>query len=290
MVQVLIVGCGDLGSEVARQLVALDIQTIAVRRSANQLHGVTFIQADVTHASSLAPLEAAQPEILIYCVAAGGQTDEQYKAQYVDGLRNVLATQTKNSNLKHVFFVSSTRVYGQSSEKDIGKLIDEADAAIAVDFGGYRLLEAESLLLPLACSNTVLRLSGIYGPGRLRMINLAKSSSTWPQQNSWTNRIHRDDAAAFIVFLVRRALEDAAVLHTVMTRTCYIVSDSKPAPQYEVLNWIAGKLNISRPSNVNPPIEGGKRLSNQTMLATGFTLQYPDYQTGYQTLLPEQLN
>lgn len=290
MAKVLIVGCGDLGSEVARQLVALDIQTIAVRRSANQLHGVTFIQADVTHASSLAPLEAVQPEILIYCVAAGGQTDEQYKAQYVDGLRNVLATQTKNLNLKHVFFVSSTRVYGQSSEKDIDKLIDEADAAIAVDFGGYRLLEAESLLLPLACSNTVLRLSGIYGPGRLRMINLAKSSSTWPQQNSWTNRIHRDDAAAFIVFLVRRALEDAAVLPTVLTRTCYIVTDSKPAPQYEVLNWIAGKLHLSRPSNVNPPIEGGKRLSNQTMLATGFTLQYPDYQTGYQTLLPEQLN
>ena len=55
MAKVLIVGCGDLGSEVARQLVALDIQTIAVRRSANQLHGVTFIQADVTHACSLAP-------------------------------------------------------------------------------------------------------------------------------------------------------------------------------------------------------------------------------------------
>jgi len=68
MAKVLIVGCGDLGSEVARQLVALDIQTIAVRRSANQLHGVTFIQADVTHASSLAPLEAVQPEILIYCI------------------------------------------------------------------------------------------------------------------------------------------------------------------------------------------------------------------------------
>lgn len=281
MAKVLIIGCGDLGSEVARQLVALDIQTIAVRRSANQLHGVTFIQADVTHASSLAPLEAVQPEILIYCVATSGQTDEQYKAQYVDGLRNVLATQTKNSNLKHVFFVSSTRVYGQ----EVDKLIDETDAAIAIDFGGYRLLEAENLLLPLACSNTVLRLSGIYGPGRLRMINLAKSPAIWPQQNSWTNRIHRDDAAAFIVFLVRRALEDVVVLPAVIKRSCYIVTDSKPTAQYEVLNWIADKLHLSRPDNVNPPIAGGKRLSNQAMLATGFTLQYPDYQAGYQTLL-----
>ena len=290
MAKVLIIGCGDLGGEVARQLVALDIKTFAVRRTVTQSHGVTYIQADVAQTASLEALKAIQPEILIYCVAASGQTDTQYKAQYVDGLRNVLATQSENSNLKHVFFVSSTRVYGQSYEKNTDKLIDETDAAIAIDFGGYRLLEAESLLLPLGCSNTVLRLSGIYGPGRLRMINLAKSPERWPLQNSWTNRIHRDDAAAFIVFLVRQALAPPVVSRTMVTRSCYIVTDSKSVSQYEVLNWLAGKLNVSMSGNVNPPIEGGKRLSNKAMLATGFTLQYPDYQAGYQTLLPQQLD
>ena len=290
MAKVLIIGCGDLGGEVARQLAALDIETFAVRRSAIQSHGVTFIQADVTQTASLEALKAIQPEILIYCVAASGQTDAQYKAQYVDGLRNVLATQSENSNLKHVFFVSSTRVYGQSYENNTDKLIDETDATIAIDFGGYRLLEAEGLLLSLCCSNTVLRLSGIYGPGRLRMINLAKSPERWPLQNSWTNRIHRDDAAAFIVFLVRQALAPPVVSRTMVTRSCYIVTDSKPVSQYEVLNWLAGKLHVSMSGNVNPPIEGGKRLSNKAMLATGFTLQYPDYQAGHQTLLPRQLD
>ena len=289
MAKVLIIGCGDLGGEVARQLVALDIETFAVRRSATQSYGVTYIQADVTQTASLETLKTIQPEILIYCVAASGQTDAQYKAQYVDGLRNVLATQSDNSNLKHVFFVSSTRVYGQSYE-NTDKLIHETDAAIAIDFGGYRLLEAEDLLLPLGCSNTVLRLSGIYGPGRLRMINLAKSPERWPLQNSWTNRIHRDDAAAFIVFLVRQALAAPVVSRTMGKRSCYIVTDSKSVSQYEVLNWLAGKLHVSTPSNVNLPIEGGKRLSNKAMLATGFTLQYPDYQAGYQTLLPRQLD
>lgn len=297
MVKVLIVGCGDLGSEVASQLTQLDIQTAGVRRSASKLDGVTIIQADVTQPVSLDSLKQIQPKIVIYCVATNGQTDEQYKAQYVDGLRHVLATQAENSNLKHVFFVSSTRVYGQSHGEKTDELLDETDVAIPTDFGGERLLEAENLLnsfagnTRLSCSSTVLRLSGIYGAGRLRMINLAASlkisPQSWPAQNSWTNRIHRDDAASFIVFLVMQILEPQQMSAGKAIQSCYIVTDSKPVTQYEVLNWIAGKLHISTSANVNPPIAGGKRLSNQAMLATGFILQYPDYQAGYQALLSD---
>lgn len=287
MVKVLIVGCGDLGGIVAKQLTQLGVHTVGVRRSEAKLDCITIIQADVTQLASLEPLKKIQPEILIYCVAANGQTDAQYKAQYVDGLRNVLATQSENSKLKHVFFVSSTRVYGQKTDA----FIDENTTAIAADFGGERLLEAECLLKTLACSHTVLRLSGIYGAGRLRMLNLTASLKTspenWPQQNSWTNRIHSDDAASFIVFLVIKALEASQMSATPTIQSCYIVTDSSPATQYEVLSWIAGQLNIAVPTYVNFPVKRGKRLSNKAMLATGFKLRYPDFQTGYQALLSE---
>ncbi len=280
MPKVLIVGCGDLGGAVAGQLVQLGIQTAGVKRSAGQLDGVSMMQADVTKPESLKVLKKTQPEILIYCVAANGQTDEQYKTHYVDGLRNVLVTQSENTKLKHVFFVSSTRVYGQADDA----VLDETIAAIPADFGGKRLLEAERLLDSMICSSTILRLSGIYGAGRLRMINLAKSPENWPAKNSWTNRIHRDDAAAFIVHLIKNVLP----VNTVNTvRPCYIVTDSKPVSQYEVLRWIATQLHTNIPVSINPPVEGGKRLSNQAMLATGLILQYPDYQTGYQALLTE---
>jgi len=170
-------------------------------------------------------------------------------------------------------------VYGQKTNE----WIDESITAIPSDFGGERLLEAESLLKKLHCNSTVLRLSGLYGLGRLRMIHLAaslkNSSKNWPTQNGWTNRIHRDDAAAFIVYLIQQVLADNPV------NLCYIVTDSKPIKQYEVLRWIAGQLNIHVMENVNPSIEGGKRLSNKAMLATGFKLKYPDYQAGYQALL-----
>ena len=277
MHKVLIVGCGDLGGVVAAQLVGLGFETIGVRRSANAIQGVTIIQADVTESASLAKLKQIQPDILIYCVAANGQSDEQYKAHYVDGLRNVLATQSENPKLKHAFFVSSTRVYGQKTEQ----LLDESIAAIPADFGGERLLEAENLLYALPCNSAILRLSGIYGPGRLRMINLAKSPESWPAQNSWTNRIHRDDAAAFMVFLIQQVFAGKTI------QACYIVTDSRPATQFEVLSWIADKLHINTSGNTQVPVEGGKRLSNQAMLSTGFKLQYPDYQAGYGALLKD---
>ncbi|NOS98834.1 MAG: sugar nucleotide-binding protein [Methylotenera sp.] len=280
MSKVLIVGCGDLGGAVASQLAQFDIHVIGVRRSTTQLAGVSVIQADVTAPTTLHQLNEIQPEILIYCVAANGQTDEQYQAAYVDGLRNVLATQAKNSALQHVFFVSSTRVYGQ--ETDV--LLDETVEALPADFGGARLLEAENLLKNIPCKSTILRLSGIYGAGRLRMINLAAALKTfpenWPAQNGWTNRIHCDDAAAFMVFLVKKVLASQALSH------CYIVTDSKPVSQYEVLTWIARQLNNQLSAEISP-IKGGKRLSNQAMLSTGFTLQYPDYQVGYQALLTD---
>ncbi len=276
MPKVLLVGCGDLGGAIAELLIEDGIQTAGLRRSNIKIADIELIQADVTQPLTLGALQHIQPEILIYCVAANGQTDEQYKAHYVDGLRNVLEAQLKNLSLRHIFFISSTRVYGQQADN----ILDESIAPIASDFGGVRLLEAESLLKNLNCRATVLRLSGIYGRGRVRMISLAKSPQNWPAQNSWTNRIHRDDAAHFIIYLVKKVLAHQAIAD------CYIVTDSKPIEQYQVLNWIADKMRLGHYVEP-PPVEGGKRLSNQKMLSTGFKLKYPDYIAGYQSLLRE---
>ena len=274
--QVLIVGCGDLGTELARRLKQDGLAPIGVRRSKAKDAGFPCLQADVTNPSSLAALQNINPEFLVYCVAASAQTDENYRQHYVDGLRYVLEALRGASNLKHVFFVSSTRVYGQISEA----LLDEAVPASPSDFGGQRLLEAEALLANAhqAWTYTSLRLTGIYGPGRTRMLNLAASTSQWPQQNSWTNRIHRDDAAAFIQHLIQMKLRQQPL------QDCYVVTDSCPAPQHEVLHWIAKQMGEDVAEQM-PPVAGGKRMSNQRMLATGFELRYPDYKAGYADLL-----
>ena len=269
MSQALIIGCGDLGSSIASGLIDAGIDVTGVRISNKPVpSGVQLVQADVTNIRSLDAIKNLTPNILIYCVAATAQTDENYHAHYVQGLKNILQT-VNNAQLQHVFFVSSTRVYGQAGDD----LLDENVSAIPIDFGGVRLLEAENVLKDYSSSSTSLRLSGIYGAGRLRMINLAQNTDNWPQTNTYSNRIHRDDAARFVVFLSEKALKNESLAD------CYIVTDSEPVSQYTVLNWIAEQLR--HPKKLAPTITGGKRLYNQRMLSTGFQLNYPSYQSGY---------
>ncbi len=276
MPHVLIAGCGDLGGKLAELLVAYGAEVTGLRRSDKPLPtGVQAVIADVTRVESLQGLVEVKPDFLVYCVAAGEQTDENYRAIYVQGLYNVLLALAPAQSLKHVFFVSSTRVYGQKVEA----IINESIPAQAADFGGERLLEAEYLLSNLPCPSTVLRLSGIYGAGRTQMLKLARQPERWQRQNPWTNRIHRDDAARFIAFLLDLVIRKEAV------DPCYIVTDSRPAPQWVVLLWIAKELKMDINGLTAPPIKGGKRLSNFRMRLTGFELQYEDYRAGYATLL-----
>lgn len=273
MSHALIIGCGDLGSAIAIRLIEFGLDVTGVRISNKPMpQNICLLQADVTDIDTLGSLKFLTPNILIYCIAATAQTDENYYAHYVLGLNNVLQV-VNRSQLRHVFFVSSTRVYGQVSKE----LLDEDTFATPSDFGGRRLLEAENALKSFPFNSTVLRLSGIYGPGRLRMINLVKNNDHWPSTNAYSNRIHRDDAAKFVAFLCKKVLNDELV------DDVYIVTDSLPVSQYEVLNWIAEHLKLSTKSA--PAISGGKLLSNHRLLSTGFLMEYPSYKQGYTALI-----
>ncbi|HSI23948.1 MAG TPA: SDR family oxidoreductase [Methylophilaceae bacterium] len=269
---ILIAGCGDLGSALGQDLVTRGYRVAGLRRNAALLPGgIRTLSADVTQAHTLDRLAELRPSILVYSVSANAQSDDNYRAHYVDGLRNTLTALEFVGSLRHVFFVSSTRVYGPSTEE----FLNERTPAIPADFGGRRLLEAESLLATAACPGTVLRLSGIYGPSRTRLLKLAANPADWPAQNTWTNRIHRDDAAAFIALLIQRVMQHEAV------EDCYVVTDSKPAPQYEVLRWLAREMGVAELPATDPAVIGGKKLDNTRMLETGFMLRYPSYREGY---------
>lgn len=269
MSHVLIAGFGDLGQELARRLQLAGHQTTGLRRNAGDSEGV--ISADVSNPETLHTLAASKPDILVYCVAASEHSDENYRLSYVEGLRNVLAA-LASVPLRHIFFVSSTGVYGQETQD----VLDEATPAIATEFSGVRMLEAEALLQGLPA--TVLRFSGIYGPGRLRMITLAREPQKWPPRNGWTNRIHRDDGAAFIAYLI-------AQLGQQPLAALYVVTDHQPLPMYDLLQWLAAKQGVEANAVTVPAVSGNKRLSNQRMLATGYAFIYPDYVAGYTALL-----
>lgn len=278
MAHCLIIGMGALGQSLAAYLLNAGHTVTGVRRTPMpSQNGIDYLSVDVTQAKGLSALSQVRADFVIYCVSADNGTPEAYQAAYVDGLQHVISAVSQHPP-RWFFFVSSTRVYGQS----VDDLLDESCLAMPNDVGGQLLFQGEQLLLgdesPMGANSTVLRFSGIYGPGRERLINLSKHPEQWPEHNAWSNRIHQEDGARFIAFLIDKVLKQQWVA------PLYIVTDNCPVGLREVLCWIAKQQGMLLSDDIEQ-VAGGKRLSNQRLRESGFVLRFPDFKAGYGNLL-----
>lgn len=275
--KVLIIGCGQLGFAIAKNIDPLMFKTYGFSRSLKKSPtSIEMHQADILKTEAIDMIKSIDPEIIIYAVSADSQSVESYQEHYVNGIKKTYEAILQLKNFKHLFFISSTRVYGQKTTK----ILNELDKAEPADYGGEALMEAEIITQQLKGKATVLRLSGIYGSNRTRMIQLAQSNpGNWPAINNWSNRIHEEDAARFIVFLMKQILIHKSV------EPLYLVTDGVPTKQYDVLMWIRKRLQLPIDTVELPIIEGGKQLRSILLNETGFTLKYPDFTHGYEAMI-----
>src|SRR5262245_48127834 len=224
MANILIVGCGYVGTALGVRLTAAGHVVWGMRRSAAGLPaGIHPLEADLTAPETLRGLPAAL-DVVFYTAAPNGADDAAYRAVYVDGLRHVLeALARQHQSPQRVLLTSSTAVYPQST----GEWVDEASPTEPTHFTGRRVLEAEQVLLDGPFPATVLRLGGIYGPGRTGLIERVRQGLAACREGPplYTNRIHRDDCAG-------------ALHHLMMLPqpgSCYIGVDHESADQCEVL-------------------------------------------------------
>jgi nucleoside-diphosphate-sugar epimerase len=271
---VLIAGCGDLGTEVGLRLAALGHSVLGLRRRADLLPDA--LDGQSVDLSRQQPVVPPDTDIVIVAVAAGSQDPDGYRAAYVTGLANLLdALDTAQVTPGRFLLVSSTAVY----DIDDGSTVTETTPVNPGPGTDSILLEAEQLLRSRMPGATVLRLGGVYGPGRERLIDQVRSGrATLADRSRLTNRIHRDDAAALIVHLVLRAEAPEPL---------YLGVDSTPVPGVEVLAFLAAELGLPNPEIVETGGRrgGNKRISNQRVLDTGFTFSYPSFREGYRAVL-----
>jgi nucleoside-diphosphate-sugar epimerase len=283
--RILITGAGYVGAPLAARLHAQGHTVFGLRRDAGQLPtGVMGLNADVGKPDTLAILPD-QIEYLVYCVAPDASTPSAYALAYVQGLHNVLqGLKIRSSPPKRVLFTSSTAVYSQAN----GEWVDEATPAAPRHFSGQALLEAEQLLAQTGLPYVVVRLGGIYGPGRSRLIETVRSGTVNATgAEHYTNRIHRDDCVGVLHHLL--FLPDAARL--------YLGVDHCPASYLEVVTFVAECLGLPPPSLLNqrvaPPgrrLRSNKRCSNARLRDSGYVFTYPSFREGYQDLLQESAN
>lgn len=124
MARILIVGCGDLGTAIALHLHQSQHEVIGLRISPRKLpNGIQTIQADVTKLNTLSLInQFKSTNYYLLCCRQRADCGRKLSGALCAGFKNVLATQTKNTHLQHVFFVSSTRVYGQATQGFLMKM------------------------------------------------------------------------------------------------------------------------------------------------------------------------
>lgn len=277
--RLVIAGCGDVGGRLAVLLAARGWTVFGLRRDVAQLpKGVLPVPGDLQQPIIPAAWPQGDLEYLVYCVAATQHDEAGYHRAYVEGLRNVLAWLAEcGQRPRRLLFVSSSGVYEQQG----GEWIDEDSPAEAAGYSGRVMLEAEQLALASGLPATLVRLTGIYGPGRQWLLNQVRQGYRVASEPPlYANRIHADDAASLLAFLLQA---DAS---GVELANCYLGVDDEPAPLHEVVGWLREQLAVTQWAEQNSVRRAGsKRCSNARVRALGWTPQYPSYREGYAAVL-----
>jgi nucleoside-diphosphate-sugar epimerase len=195
----------------------------------------------------------------------------------VAGLNRVLDVL---ESVPRILFTSTTGVYGQED----GSWVDETSPTAPTDEPGRIALEAEAVLRTRRPDAVIVRLAGLYGPGRMiRRDALLAGAPIVGAVDSYLNLIHIDDAAAVVV----AALEHAPAGST------YLACDDRPLRRREYYRTMAEWLSAPEPRF--EPGEGtrreraNRRVSNRKIREElGMRLLYPDVREGLAAALRDE--
>ena len=280
-----ILGCGYIGGEVARQALARGLRVTAVTRNAEKAAGlralgITAVEADLAGDAWHDAVGTA--DLALNCVSSGGGGAEAYRRSYLAGMKSVLAWAESRGPVDAVVYTSSTSVYPQ----DGGTRIDETASVAGRDERTAVLVETEGLVRAMPSSarrRVVLRLAGIYGPGRthlLKQVQVGEVSGTGSQH---LNLIHRDDVCGAIwAVLGAPALAGDGLFNVV---------DDGAATKDEIVTWLAAQLGRPAPRFTGEPAGGRAPVPDRIIAnarlkaAAGWGLVFPSFREGYASLL-----
>lgn len=204
----------------------------------------------------------------------------------LNAARTVIAQ--KMPELRWIGYLSTVGVYGDRG----GGWVDETGECRPVSRRSAMRVEAEQEWLALGRQIgrpvALLRLSGIYGPGRNAFVNLKNGTARrFIKTGQVFNRIHRDDIGGVLRHLASRAIGGV-----------FNVTDDFPSPPQDVVAYAASLMGVEPPPEI--PFETAelspmarsfygenKRVSNRAIKEAGYTFRFPDYRTAFDHMWAE---
>lgn len=273
---VLVLGAGFSGSAIAKAFLPLAQSVTGTTRSEDKLAGLRALglNALVYDGVTISPeLAAAMKRTthLIQSIAPGRDGDPMMRpgAPSLTGLM---------PNLQWAGYLSTVGVYGDHG----GAWVTEDASLEPVSARSVERVAAEKAWLAFGEAHNipvaVLRLSGIYGPGRNAFCNLAAGTARrLIKPNQVFNRIRVEDIAGATLFLSGRSIGGV-----------YNITDHEPAPPQDIVAEAARLMGVEPPPEI--PFETAelspmarsfygenKRVSNARLRDLGFTFRFPDY-------------
>ncbi|PLX92618.1 MAG: NAD(P)-dependent oxidoreductase [Desulfuromonas sp.] len=252
---VLIIGCGDVGLRLARQLLASGRPVSALARSAERAQelreaGLQVVEGDLDAGDH--PIEGLPSAgATVYYLApppGGGTVDTR--------LRVFLGSIEPGNEPAKVIYMSTTGVYGDCG----GALIDETAEAKPTTARGQRRLDAENLLRQWGnlrkVAVVVLRVAGIYGPGKLPLNRLQEGQPVIDDPEApQTNRIHVDDLVQVCLAAEEKG-EDGDLFN---------VCDDEGGTMSAYFDAVADAFSLPRPARI--PMDQARQILSPLMIS-----------------------
>jgi nucleoside-diphosphate-sugar epimerase len=278
-VHVLVAGAGWLGSALCRALAGHGHRVTALRRdparaAALVSPGVESMALDLC-APGAADRLPGDLDAVVACQSAGADGPEAYRRAYVDATRTLVDRLVASRRPAALVYTGSTGVFGQRDGSDVYEETPPAPASPSSEV----LVEAERLVLGAAAPglrSVVLRLSGLYGPGRNWPVERVRSGhiALGPGDGAWLNLLHLDDAVAAVLAAIDRGAPGRV----------YHATDAEPVRRRDLATWVAGKLGIAPPrlpdGARSPPLPDRRIHAERSRAELGIALFHPTYREG----------
>lgn len=285
--RLVIFGCGYVGSAVARAALAAGARVEALTRNPEKAAALReaglgkVVEADLASPVWHTQIEGGA-DFVVNTVSSGGP--DQYWQSYVVGMQSILSWAGRGSNpIGTLVYTSSTSVYPQGE----GAVVDETLWAPGATPNGRIISESEVLLKNASEAairrRFILRLAGIYGPGRHHLLDQLRAGAT-TLNGSGDHRLnlaHRDDIVAAIMACLRAPdTVDSGIFN---------VADKAPAQRAEVVAWLCAQLGRPVPEfdGATTTRRGGAPMPDRIISSAkiqqvlGWEPRYPDFRAGF---------
>jgi nucleoside-diphosphate-sugar epimerase len=273
-----ILGCGYVGSHIARAALTAGRPVRVCRRSTGKVAALGELGAQIKY------LDASQPKQLTAALASSQGGTAIYAMSRVGGppghiVRAALLA-AYGGGISTFFYLSSSGLYGDGPDDDVW--IDEDTPVAHGDQEMAHVISDERELVSCTFDRVrtvVLRLAPVYGPGRGVRERLKKGEYRLLDEGQHAiSRIHIDDVARAVFAAEAKAPAKAT----------YLVADDEPTTQLAYATWLCDRMGMPLPETRSMFEPGGRKVSFRNRRIRnaklkrelGIELQYPTFREG----------